>query len=170
MTTLCDHQIHAYAAAGLVTPYLPELVNPASLDVRLGDALLIESAQAAQLVPYPLHQHSQAEPYWLRPGQFVLGHTLEVVSVPESMCAQFMLKSSRGREGFQHMLAGYVDPGFRGSLTLELHNSRQLHAIAMWPGMRIGQLVLHPLGSTPLRSYAETGRYQGDLTVQESRG
>jgi dCTP deaminase len=170
MTTLCDHQIHAYAAAGLVSPYLPELVNPASLDVRLGDALLIESAQAAQLVPYPLRQHSQAEPYWLRPGQFVLGHTLEVVNVPESMCAQFMLKSSRGREGFQHMLAGYVDPGFRGSLTLELHNSRQLHAIPMWPGMRIGQLVLHPLGSTPLRSYAETGRYHGDLTVQESRG
>jgi len=170
MTTLVDHQIHAYAAAGMVSPFDAELVNPASLDVRLGDALLIESAQAVQLVPYPLHQHNEAEPYWLQPGQFVLACTLEVVKMPESMSAQFMLKSSRGREGFQHMLAGYVDPGFCGSLTLELHNSRQLHPIAMWPGMRIGQLAIHPLSDTPLRSYAETGRYQGDLTVQESRG
>jgi dCTP deaminase len=170
MTILVDHQIRAYAAAGMVTPFDESLVNPASLDVRLGDALLIESAQAVQLVPYPLHQHNEAEPYWLQPGQFVLSCTQEVFHLPDTIAAQFMLKSSRGREGFQHMLAGYVDPGFRGSLTLELHNSRQLHAIAMWPGMRIGQLVLKPLGSTPLRSYAETGRYHGDLTVQESKG
>jgi len=171
MTILVDHQIRAYAAAGMVTPFDESLVNPASLDLRLGDALLIESAQAVQLVPYPLHQHNEAEPYWLQPGQFVLACTQEVFHLPDTIAAQFVLKSSRAREGIEHLLAGYCDPGWHGSsLTLELHNSRQLHAVALWPGMKIGQMVFHALGATPLRSYAVTGRYNQDASVHESRG
>lgn len=169
--TLPDFQIAELCRAGMVAPFDEALVNPASLDVRLGDRLLIESAAGPELVPYPLADHSQERPYLLVPGQFVLAETLETFNIPGNLAAQFVLKSSRAREGIEHLLAGYIDPGFHGSvLTLELHNSRQLHSVAIWPGMRIGQIVFRRLAGVPLRSYRETGRYNGDRTVQASRG
>ena len=167
---LPDHAIHQLCAAGMVEPFDPSLVNPASLDVRLGSQLLIESCQSPRLVPYPLEQHSETDPFLLQPSQFVLAATLEFVRVPDTCNAQFVLKSSRAREGIEHLLAGYLDPGFYGVITLELHNSRQLHAVPIWPGMRIGQLVFSQMLAPPERSYAVTGRYQGDTTVMESRG
>ena len=167
---LPDIEIHQLCAAGMVTPFDPSLVNPASLDVRLGHQLLIESCQSPQLVPYPLDQHSEADPYLLQPGQFVLAQTVEFVRVPETCNGQFVLKSSRAREGIEHLLAGYLDPGFHGVITLELHNSRQLHPVPIWPGMRIGQLVFSQMLAPPERSYAITGRYQGDTTVTGSKG
>jgi dCTP deaminase len=171
MSVLCDFQITARCEGGMVTPFNPSLVNPASLDVRLGDALLIESAQSTDLVLYPLNRHSQDNPFLLKPGQFVLGETIEVFNLPKDVAAQFMLKSSRAREGLEHLMAGYCDPGWHGSkLTMELHNSRQLHPIGLWPGMKIGQMVFHLMADVPLRSYAETGRYNSDLAVTGSKG
>jgi dCTP deaminase len=168
---LADWQIAERCRAGMITPFDPSLVNPASLDVRLGDLLLIESAQSPQLVPYPLNRHSQDDPYELRPGQFCLAQTLEVFHLPDDIAAQFMLKSSRAREGLEHLMAGYCDPGWHGSvLTLELHNSRQLWSVGLWPGMKIGQIVFHLMAERPVASYAQTGRYNGDSAVQASRG
>lgn len=168
--TLPDYQIAELCRAGLVSPFDEALVNPASLDVKLGGTLLIESAQGPQLVKYPLGVHSEANPYLLQPGQFVLAQTVETFHLPEHVAAQFVLKSSRAREGIEHLLAGYIDPGFHGVLTLELHNSRQLHPVSIWPGMRIGQIVFHPMAGVPLRNYRQTGRYNGDMAVQPSRG
>ena len=171
MSILPDWQITARCNGGMVTPFDPALVNPASLDVRLGDTLLIESAVDDVMVPYPLAGHTQENPYLLKPGQFVLAQTIETFHLPGDIAAQFMLKSSRARSGLEHLMAGYCDPGWHGSvLTLELHNSRQLHPVALWPGMKIGQMVFHAMASTPHRSYAVTGRYNGDRTVQGSRG
>lgn len=166
-----DHEIHQLCTAGMVTPFDPSLVNPASLDVRLGHQLLIESCQSPQLVPYPLDQHSEADPYLLQPGQFVLAQTVETFNLPPTTAAQFVLKSSRAREGLEHLLAGYCDPGWHGSvLTLELHCSRQLHPVKLWPGMKIGQMVFHRMAAAPERDYSVTGRYNNDQTVMESRG
>ena len=169
---LADYQIIALCQSGMVAPFDPALVNPASLDVRLGDTLLIESVSSPEAwCPYPLHHHSEAEPYLLVPGQFVLAETVETFHLPSTVASQFMLKSSRAREGLEHLMAGYCDPGWSGSvLTLELHNSRQLHPVALWPGMKIGQMVFHRMDATPLRSYRETGRYNGDATVTASKG
>jgi hypothetical protein len=72
--------------------------------------------------------------------------------------------SSLGRLGLLiHSTAGYVDPGWKGNLTLELSNVANL-PIALYYGMRIGQIsffqmssaVERPYGSPELRS-----RYQG---------
>ena len=168
---LPDLEIRRLCNAGMVTPFDPALVNPASLDVRLGSQLLIESCQSPQLVPYPLHQHSEADPYLLQPGQFVLAQTVETFNLPPTTAAQFVLKSSRAREGLEHLLAGYCDPGWSGSvLTMELHCSRQLHPVKLWPGMKIGQMVFHRMAATPERDYSLTGRYNNDQTVMESRG
>lgn len=168
---LPDSEIRALCLAGMVTPFDPSLVNPASLDVRLGHQLLIESCQSPQLVPYPLDQHSEVDPYLLRPGQFVLAQTVETFNLPPTTAAQFVLKSSRAREGLEHLLAGYCDPGWSGSvLTMELHCSRQLHPVKLWPGMKIGQMVFHRMAATPERDYSVTGRYNNHATVRESLG
>jgi len=168
---LSDWQITARALGGMIIPFDADLVNPASIDVRLGDTLLIESAVGPELIPYPLAQHTAENPYLLRPGQFALAHTVETFNLPDDTAAQFMLKSSRAREGLEHLMAGYCDPGWHGSkLTLELHNSRQLHPVKLWPGMKIGQMVFHQMAGIPQRSYAVTGRYNGDTTVQSSKG
>lgn len=171
MTILVDHEIAALCEAGAVERYTPELINPASLDVRLGDRILIESVVSPELVPYPLLNHDQDNPYLWQPGQFILAHTLEVLHMPDDLVAEFRLKSSRAREGVDQALAIWIDPGYHGSsLTLELRNNRQLHPIPIWYGMRIGQLVWHRLSARPTASYRETGRYNGKLSVQGSLG
>jgi dCTP deaminase len=168
---ISDWQIAERCRAGMVAGWDPALVNPASLDVRLGDTLLIESAQSPELVRYPLHRHSQDDPYGLRPGQFVLAQTVEVFNLPDDVAAEFRLKSSRAREGLDQALAVWADPGWHGSvLTLELRNNRQLWPQLLWPGMKIGQMVFHLMAERPLASYAQTGRYNGDATAQASKG
>jgi dCTP deaminase len=168
---LSDWEIRSRCVGGMVEGYSDKLINPASLDVRLGAMLLIESAQSRELVPYPLERHSEADPYELRPGQFCLAQTLEVFHIPNDIAAEFRLKSSRAREGLDQALAVWCDPCWHGSvLTLELRNNRQLWPQLLWPGMKIGQMIFHMMSSRPINSYTVTGRYNGDLAVQGSRG
>lgn len=106
----------------------------------------------------------------LQPHEFVLAETLEEFRLPDCIAGQLALKSSRAREGIEHLLAGYVDPGYAGRLTLELQNARSMHAVPLWPGMRIGQIVFHTLTVLPSKDYSKTGRYHGDTQVQASKG
>ena len=167
-----DHEIARLCKqAAMVLPYNPDLQNPASLDVLLGDRLMIEVEDRPELQILGISHHTQADPYWLAPGEFCLAETQEIFNLPDHIAAVFVLKSSRAREGLEHLLAGYCDPGWHGSrLTLELHNSRRFHNIALWPGMKIGQMVFHLISGKPERSYRQTGRYNGDLGVTASRG
>jgi dCTP deaminase len=169
---LADRQIAALCLDGqMVAPFDRSLLNPASLDVRLGGTLLIESAESPQLVPYPLEGHTEVNPYFLAPGQFCLAQTVETFNLPDHVAAEFRLKSSRAREGLDQALAVWADPGWHGSvLTMELRNNRKLHSIPLWPGMKIGQMVFHLLQTLPDKSYRETGRYNGDAVVMASKG
>jgi dCTP deaminase len=168
---LCDHEILDLCNQGMVEGFDPDLINPASLDVRLGDTLLIESAQSRELVQYPLAWHSEADPYEMKPGQFLLAPTRETFNIPDTIAAEFRLKSSRAREGLDQALAVWADPGWHGSvLTLELRNNRQLWPQLLWPGMKIGQMVFHKMSDRPMRSYAKTGRYNEHKTVMGSLG
>lgn len=169
MSILSDWQIQNRCHDGLVVPFDAELLNPASLDVRLGNNLLIESAESTELKPYPLHDHTEQSPYLLIPGQFVLADTAETFNIPDDLAAEFRLKSSRAREGLDQALAVWIDPGWHGSvLTIELRNNRQLHPIKLWPGMKIGQIVFHIMSARPVRSYAQTGKYNNHNTVMGS--
>jgi dCTP deaminase len=170
VAVLSDVDIHALVRQGLVTPFEAELVNPASLDVRLGENLLVESPLTYHLVHRSIAGHTQEEPFLLQPHEFVLAETLEEFRLPDSIAGQLALKSSRAREGIEHLLAGYVDPGYAGRLTLELQNARSMHAVPLWPGMRIGQIVFHTLTMLPSKDYSKTGRYYGDTAVQQSKG
>ena len=168
---LSDKEISNICRGGAISPFLPELVNPASIDVRLGHELLIESAESEDFKRYPLAGHTAEHPYDLVPGQFVLAPTIEVFHLPLDIACEFRLKSSRAREGLDNALAMWIDPGFSGSvLTMELRNNRQLWPIGLWPGMRIGQLFFHRMSQIPSVSYNITGRYNNDLTVTQSKG
>ena len=145
-------------------PFNPDLVNPASIDVTLGDTILVEVEDGFKEV-------SIAErPFHMAPGSFVLAHTAEWVRIPNDCEAMFQLKSSRGREGYDHLLAGYIDPGFCGRVTLELSNVRRFSHLQLSAGLRIGQLRFARLESKPLRPYSVTGRYMNDEGDQVSKG
>ena len=105
------------------------------------------------------------EPFILHPGEFVLGSTYELVSLPDDVAARLEGKSSLGRLGLlTHSTAGFVDPGFSGHVTLELSNVATL-PIKLWPGMKIGQLcfirtsspVENPYGSGHVRATGTRG-------------
>jgi dCTP deaminase len=171
---LVDFQIRAECEGGMVRPFDPALLNPVSLDVRLGPVLLIERLGRTELVPVDLGQHSEAQPFMMAPGAFCLAETIEAFALPTTICAQFVLKSSRAREGIDHHQAGWCDAGWgleRPSvLTMELKNNRQHAAVPIWYGMKIGQLKFFALSTPPLLSYAVTGRYNGDMGVTASKG
>ena len=166
MSSIVDHQIRQLCRdMGLVEPFDPELINPASIDITLGPDILVENDHG-DFTPISIQDND----FYMPPGAFVLGATAEWVRVPNNLEAVFQLKSSRGREGYEHALAGYIDPGFHGRVTLELSNLRRFKELPLRAGMRIGQLRFSKLDEIPMRSYAVTGRYQGDDGVQMSKG
>ena len=169
---LPDYEIHELCSKhAMVVPFDPELLNPASLDVLLGDRLMVEVEHSSSMQIMGIGHCTQADPYWLAPGEFCLAETREIFNLPDFIAAQFVLKSSRAREGLEHLLAGFCDPGWHGSrLTLELTNARRYHSIAIWPGMKIGQMVFQRMQGIPASTYAVTGRYNGHETVMPSLG
>ena len=108
----------------------------------------------------------------LHPGEFVLGSTYEVVTLPDDLAARLEGKSSLGRLGLlTHSTAGFIDPGFTGHVTLELSNVATL-PITLWPGMKIGQLCFFRLSSpseNPYGSEKYGSRYQGQRGPTASR-
>ena len=170
MSTLVDWEIRLRCKTeALVVPYCEEQLNPASYDVLLGDEILLEVPPTDGRRTWLSYDLEEA-PYLLSPGEFILGSTKEVVKVPNDLEAIFCLKSSRGREGYDHALAAYIDPGFEGRVTLELHNMNRFHDLELTAGMRIGQLRFSALAERPDRSYSQTGRYHGDMGPAPSRG
>lgn len=168
MTILADWEIDAYCRQkNLVEPYRPDNLNPASLDLELGFVLLIETILGFEAVD--ISTRTKEKPFWLQPGQFVLAETSERFNLPVSLSAQFVLKSSRAREGYNHMLAGWCDPGWHGSvLTLELKNNLQQGRLPLYPGLKIGQMVFYRMSAQPDRSYSETGHYNNHDRVMPS--
>jgi dCTP deaminase len=163
-----------------VEPFDVEMIQPSSIDVRLDRMFRvfenhkyphidpsIEQADLTRLI-----EPEGDDPFILHPGEFVLGSTLEVVSLPDDLAGRLEGKSSLGRLGLlTHSTAGFIDPGFSGHITLELSNVATL-PIKLFPGMKIGQLCLirlsspadHPYGSDKYGS-----RYQGQRGPTASR-
>jgi len=170
MSVLCDWEIRTLCGSGgAVSPFSMEFVNPASLDVRLGNNIMVEVPEDRKLHLLELTDYTEEEPYELTPGEFCLAETLETFRIPDRISAQFVLKSSRAREGYQHALAGWIDPGWVGSkLTLELKNNRRYRSLPLYPGMRIGQIVFHTMSQTPIKSYTEVGNYNNHARVMPS--
>lgn len=175
MSVLPDHEIIMFCEDhGMITPFSVNQVEPASYDVRLGNdfrvfqrdnTACIDLAKPVDITK--LVTIADGEIFTLHPGEFVLGVTAERVHIPDNMVCRIEGKSSIGRLGLMvHVTAGYIDPGFRGPITLEMACMHPL-AIKLRPGMLIAQLSFHYTSSPAKQPYR--GRYQDATTVESSR-
>jgi dCTP deaminase len=179
---LSDRDILAEVEAGRIVlePWDAEMVQPASIDVRLDRYFrLFDNHKYPFIDPAEdqpeltrLVEVASDEPFILHPGEFVLASTYEVITLPDDVAARLEGKSSLGRLGLlTHSTAGFVDPGFTGHVTLELSNVATL-PIKLWPGMKVGQFCFFRLSSTAQHPYG-TGpygnRYQGQRGPTASR-
>jgi dCTP deaminase len=179
---LSDRDIRAEIDGGRVRlqPYDEAMVQPSSIDVRLDKYFrLFDNHKYAFIDPAEdqpdlthLIEVPRDEPFILHPGEFVLGSSFEVVTLPDDLAARLEGKSSLGRLGLlTHSTAGFVDPGFSGHVTLELSNVATL-PIKLWPGMKIGQLCFIRLSSPTENPYGSAkygSRYQDQRGPTASR-
>lgn len=165
---LVDFQINYLAInKELITPYCDEQLNPASYDVLVGKNALVELYDG--WMELDLSKYTADNPYSLKARDFILLEIAEYIKLPSNICAQFALKSSRARDGFNHSLAGWIDPAYQGRLTLEIENLRKYASLPLYQGLKIGQLIFTECAE-PERPYSVTGRYFRDLSVQQSKG
>ncbi|HEY2645069.1 MAG TPA: dCTP deaminase [Galbitalea sp.] len=179
---LSDRDIREQLESGRVglEPLELGMIQPSSIDVRLDKYFRLfnnhkypfidpreDQSELTQLV-----EVKDGEPFILHPGEFVLGSTYELVTLPDDIAARLEGKSSLGRLGLlTHSTAGFVDPGFSGHVTLELSNVATL-PIKLWPGMKIGQLCFIRLTSPAEKPYGSaeySSRYQGQRGPTASR-
>ena len=182
MTVLSDRTIREELKSGniVIDPLMEGCIQPASVDLHLSRSFLVFRNNHVPYIDVRAMNETLTEqvtvgddvPFMLHPGEFVLGSTLEHVEVPADLVARLEGKSSLGRVGLLiHSTAGYVDPGWKGRLTLELSNVSNL-PITLYYRMKIGQISFLRL-STPaehLYGSAELGsKYQGQQEPTASR-
>lgn len=183
---LSDRDIRTALASGHVKiesshPELPQHVHASSMDLRLGNVFkLYEHSKFAILDPKNAETFSGnmrtitvtgGEPFIVQPGEFVLGVTQEKITVPDDLVVRVEGRSSLGRLGIIiHSTAGFVDPGFSGTITLEISNLNRL-PVALYPGMRVCQIAFEQMTSPAEMPYHKKpgSKYQGQQLPEESR-
>ena len=182
VSVLSDGTIRDLIKSGRIglTPYDETMIQPASVDVRLGSSFRVfhnHRVEAIDLLDPPTGLTSEVVmpdgvPFVIHPGEFCLGNTLEWVTVPNDLVARIEGKSSLGRLGLLvHATAGFCDPGFEGNLTLELANLTRV-PILLRPGLPIAQLSFMTLDKPALRPYGSPGlgsHYHGQAGATASR-
>ncbi|MDX6721889.1 MAG: dCTP deaminase [Solirubrobacteraceae bacterium] len=181
-SVLSDGTIRRLVAEGRVRvePWDETMVQPASIDLRPGRSFRVFhnhliSAIDLAAPPKNLTEHvevADGESFVIHPGEFVLGRTQEQVELPDDLVARIEGKSSLGRLGLiVHATAGFVDPGFSGTLTLEITNLTRV-PIILWPGKPIAQLSFMTLDRPAERPYGHPdlgSHYHGQVEATESR-
>jgi dCTP deaminase len=179
---LADASIRDAVASGalVIEPFEPDLVQPASVDVRLGTQFrVMRNSRMTHIDPgvdndglMETVEVDRGEPFVLHPGEFALGHTAERLRLGADLVGIVNGKSSLGRLGVQvHATAGFVDPGFAGVIVLELSNVATL-PILLRPGMKVAQMVFQRLDRPAERPYghpALNSKYQGQQGAVASR-
>ena len=152
-----------------ISPLEESQIQPASVDIRLGNMFSIIEDLPAGIIDLEneiQYRTMETERYVLLPGQFVLATTREYISLPDNLTAFVEGRSSLGRMGLFIQNAGWVDPGFKGEITLELFNANRC-AIELKAGRRIGQLVFSLMDEAAENPY--NGKYQGQTGATGSR-
>jgi dCTP deaminase len=184
---LSDRDIRSLIQSGEIGIEAPDKkylqnIGPSSLDLRCGNHFkLYEHTKFPLLDPADpetfkncsrmLEINKKGEPFIVQPNDFVLGVTLEKITLPNNLVARVEGRSSLGRLGIiVHSTAGFVDPGFSGTITLEITNINRM-PVALYPGMRVCQLAFETLTSPAEVDYSQkkTQKYQGQVFPEESR-
>ena len=150
-------------------PIEPAQIQPASIDIRLGNTFSIVKDSSTGIINLEdkiEYETIETDTYVLLPGQFVLATTMEYFELPDDLTAFVEGRSALGRMGLFIQNAGWVDPGFKGEITLELFNANRC-AIELKAGRRVGQLVFAKMDEKALNPYR--GKYQGQRGATGSR-
>ena len=153
----------------IVEPLEKEQIQPASVDIRLGNTFSIVEDTSTGIINLEneiKYKTITTDSYILLPNQFFLATTMEYFDLPDDLTAFVEGRSSLGRMGLFIQNAGWVDPGFKGEITLELYNANRC-AIELKAGRRVGQLVFAKMDDTALNPY--NGKYQGQKGATGSR-
>ena len=184
---LSDRDIKAVIASGRVRVTSPKSetliqhIHASSMDLHLGNVFKIyEHNKFAVLDPKNPDSFRNnmrtitiegTDPFMVQPGEFALGVTQESITVPDDLVVRVEGRSSLGRLGIiVHSTAGFVDPGFSGTITLEISNLNRL-PVALYPGMRICQIAFVKMSSPAETPYDKKpwSKYQGQVLPEESK-
>ena len=152
-----------------MSPLTEAQIQPASIDIRLGDTFSVVEDSSSGIITLDSeisYKTIKTDTYLLLPGQFVLATTMEYIELPDDLTAFVEGRSSLGRMGLFIQNAGWVDPGFKGEITLELFNANRC-AIELRAGRRVGQLVFAKMDREAKNPYR--GKYQGQTGATGSR-
>ena len=152
-----------------IEPMTAEQIQPASFDIRLGNTFSVVEESSTGIITLReeiKYKTITTDTYLILPGQFVLATTMEYFELPDDLTAFVEGRSSLGRMGLFIQNAGWVDPGFKGEITLELYNANRC-AIELRAGRRVGQLVFAKMDSPALNPY--NGKYQCQTGATGSR-
>ena len=144
-------------------------IQPASVDIRLGNTFSVVEDSSTGIIDLEKevkYKIITSDTYILLPNQFILATTMEYFELPNDVTAFVEGRSSLGRMGLFIQNAGWVDPGFKGEITLELYNANRC-AIELKAGRRVGQLVFAKMDAAALNPY--NGKYQGQKGATGSR-
>lgn len=150
----------------VINPMHGSQVQPASVDFRLGSSFSTVSSPHRNVISFEdkiEYETINSNRYLLLPGQFVLATTMEYFELPDDITAFVEGRSSLGRLGLFIQNAGWVDPGFKGEITLELYNANRC-AIELEAGKRIGQLVYMRMDRPAEKPYRGKYQYQSGAT------
>ena len=186
MSVLCDKNISELIQNGMIDFSRSETdwetvrsqINPNTLDLTLGKFIQWPRETQMPLVfgrPYDtaefweLKEVNPDEGILLTPGDLFLGCTREYFRMPKNICGQVFTKSSLGRVFINHMMAGVIDAGFEGTITLELRNEGK-HNVVIPYGARVVQIQFSRLLEDPELDYSQrTSRYMGQIRPEPSR-
>jgi dCTP deaminase len=164
----------------VIDPLDERCIQPSSIDVKVSNLFRVFRNHTAGIIDVKqdledLTEMVVVDPdgvFMLHPGEFVLGSTLERITVPDDLVARIEGKSSLGRLGLLiHSTAGFIDAGFDGHITLELSNVASL-PITIYPGMKIGQISFVQMttpAENPYGKGARGSKYQGQRGPTPSR-
>jgi len=167
-----DSKISAWAASGGVTPFDGSCVNPASLDLRLGNKIRLPKRKWATHSCAPIDMRTPATELWddelifdsivIPSGGVALCCSLEYIRMPEDASGTLMSKSSTGRRLLEHLHAGFFDPSFAGNGVFEFFNNGPWD-IRLSAGDKLVQIKMEQMIEVPKVSYQVIGHYNGQV-------
>lgn len=179
---LSDREIKKYIKEKklVLEPFIKKNLQPSTIDITLSPKVRI-----FKNIHYPfidvkkvpediseLIEFNKKDGFIIHPGEFILGATVEYVEIPNDLVARLEGRSSLGRLGLiVHATAGYIDPGFKGTITLEITNISRM-PLKVYPHMRTGQLTFYKMSSEAEVPYGDKklkSKYQGQKDPTESR-
>ena len=184
MTILSDKTIKKYLTENkiIIEPLKDDnQIQPSSVDLRLGDEFRVFKVNKKAFINPKnddMEEYMETiysnddEPFIIHPNEFALATTNEYVEIPSDLVARVEGRSSIGRLGVtMHVTAGFIDPGFKGKITLEISNIGSL-PVALYPGQRVCQIVFETMTTPANKPYCHTDRgskYMGQLNPVSSK-